>query len=90
MREAAKEGVIPNGRPVDLDDICQAFKEAGFLPRLLPGLAAAALVAQEDNAAAARRADAIATLRNRQISRCASCNPPITRSDLLVELPFEM
>ena len=90
LRKAAKEGVVPNGCPVDLHDICQAFKEAGFLPHLYPGLAPAALVAQEDNTAAARRADAIEALRNKQVGRCAACKPPITRSDLLVELPFEM
>ncbi len=90
LRKAANDGLVPNGCPVDLQDICQAFKEAGFLPRLYPGLAPAALVAQEDNTAATTRANAIEALRNRQVGRCAACNPPITRSDLLVELPFEM
>ena len=90
LREAAKEGVIPSGCPLDIHDICQAFKEAGFLPRLVSGLAPASLVAQEDNAAAARRAEATEALRNKQIGRCAACTPPITRSDLLVELPFGM
>lgn len=90
LREAANEGIIPNGCPLDLQDICQAFKEAGFLPRLVSGLAPAALVAREDNNAAAERAHTIATLRKKQVARCAGCSPAITRSDLLVEMPFEM
>jgi SAM-dependent methyltransferase len=90
LREAAKAGIISPGSPLDLQDICQAFKEAGFLPQLVPGLTPAALVAREDNAAAARRAHAIKMLRDKQIGRCAGCSPTITRSDLLIELPFEM
>ena len=69
LRQASKAGVIPSGCPLDLQDICQAFREAGFLPRLMPGLAPAALVAAADSQAAESRALAIKHLRDSQVSR---------------------